>query len=52
MEQRHMGNDLSAYLKGNALAVFSRMRADDSLDYGKLKEALLKRFRMTEEGFR
>ena len=39
-------------LKGQALEVFSRLAPDDSLDYDKLKNALLKRFEMTEEGFR
>jgi len=43
---------LSAYLKGTALSVFSRMTAAEALDYDKLKVALLKRFQMTEEGFR
>ena len=46
------GTTVSAYLKGTALAVYSRMSVEDSLDYDKVKEALLKRFRMTEEGFR
>ena len=43
---------LSALLKGKALEVFSRLSVDDSLDYEKLKAALLKRFDLTEEGFK
>ncbi|XP_060071934.1 uncharacterized protein LOC132551808 [Ylistrum balloti] len=44
--------NLSALLKGNALDVFSRLPVDQSLHYDTLKEALLKRFEMTEECFR
>ncbi|XP_060073585.1 uncharacterized protein LOC132553365 [Ylistrum balloti] len=44
--------NLSALLKGNALDVFSRLPVEKSLNYDTLKEALLKRFEMTEEGFR
>ena len=43
---------LSALLKGKALDVYSRLPTDDSMDYEKLKTALLKRFELTEEGFR
>ena len=43
---------LSALLKGKALDVYSRLSASDALDYDKLKDALLQRFEMTEEGFR
>ena len=43
---------LSALLKGKALDVYSRLPTDDSLEYEKLKSALLKRFELTEEGFR
>ena len=43
---------LSALLKGKALDVYSRLPTEDSLDYEKLKTALLKRFELTEEGFR
>ena len=44
--------NLSALLSGKALDVYSRLSVSDANDYDKLKEALLKRFRMTEEGFR
>ncbi|XP_070385441.1 uncharacterized protein [Dermacentor albipictus] len=43
---------LSLCLSGEALSVFSRMSAPDCTDYDKLKQALMLRFRMTEEGFR
>ena len=43
---------LSALLKGQALDVYSRLAPVDALNYDKLKDALLKRFQMTEEGFR
>src|SRR6218665_2868396 len=39
-------------LKGHALEVYERMRADEAHDYEKLKEELLKRFRLTEGGYR
>lgn len=43
---------LSALLKGKALDIYSRLPVTDALEYDKLKEALLHRFEMTEEGFR
>src|SRR6218665_2104225 len=39
-------------LKGHALEVYERMRADEAHDHEKLKEELLKRFRLTEGGYR
>ena len=44
--------NLSLCLTGESLRVYSRLPPDDSMDYSKLKEALLKRFQLTEEGFR
>ena len=44
--------NLSALLRGKALDVYSRLSVEDAADYQCLKKALLKRFRMTEEGFR
>ncbi|XP_033761705.1 uncharacterized protein LOC117343459 [Pecten maximus] len=44
--------NLSVLLKGRALDVFSRLPVEQSLDYEVLKCALLKRFEMTEQGFR
>lgn len=43
---------LSRCLVGEVLSVFGRMPADDSMDCGKVKDTLLKRFRLTAEGFR
>ncbi|XP_064468579.1 uncharacterized protein LOC135380569 [Ornithodoros turicata] len=39
-------------LTGEALAVFARLTPDDSVDYTKVKNALLQRFRLTADGFR
>ena len=43
---------MSALLKGRALDVYDRLSVDDAANYEKLKEALLKKFHMTERGFR
>lgn len=43
---------LSALLTGKALDVYSRLSDDDAMDYKQLKEALLKRYDLTEDGFR
>jgi len=43
---------LSALLKGKALEVYARLPEKEITDYEKLKQALLKRFNLTEEGFR
>jgi len=43
---------LSARLKGKALEVHSRLPVKDAQDYEILKEALLKQFNLTEEGFK
>jgi len=43
---------LSALLKGKALDVYSRLPVNDALNYDALKEALLKRYELTEQGFR
>jgi len=42
---------LSARLKGKALDVYSRLAVKEAQDYGSLKDALLKRFNLTGEGF-
>ena len=44
--------NLSALLKGRALEVFERLPAEDASDYVKLRDALLRNFDLTEEGFR
>ena len=46
------GISLSALLKGKALEVYSGLAPEESSDYDKLKSALLKRFQMTEEGYK
>lgn len=43
---------LSALLKGKSLEVYSRLAVSQAVDYPGLKQALLKRFDFTEEGFR
>ena len=43
---------ISALLRGTALEVYYRLSPEDSNDYRILKEALLKRFMLTEAGFR
>jgi len=43
---------LSALLKGKALEVYSRLPVKDAYDYEILKDALLKRFNLAEEGFK
>ena len=43
---------LSALLKGNALNVYSLLPEEKANDFSELKSALLKRFDMTEEGFK
>jgi hypothetical protein len=43
---------LSALLKGKALDVYCRMPLDDASNYESLKKALLRRFELTEEGFK
>ena len=43
---------LTKSLKGQALEVHERMKAEDAQDYEKLKVELLKRFRLTEGGYR
>ena len=50
--RRTWASNLSALLRGSALDVFYRLPVEDTKDYDKLKEALLRRFRLTEAGFR
>ena len=52
MKPEDWAMSLSALLLGTALEVYRRLGKDDSDDYQKLKKALLKRYGMTEEGFR
>ncbi|XP_074662653.1 uncharacterized protein LOC141915136 [Tubulanus polymorphus] len=43
---------LSAFLSGKALEVYSRLPSTEINDFDKLKLALLKRFALTEDGFK
>ena len=43
---------LSALLQGKALDVYALMPKEDALNYDKLKVTLLKRYELTEEGFK
>lgn len=43
---------LAALLKGSALDVYARLPSEQSSDYQALKTALLKRYAMTEEGYK
>ncbi len=43
---------LSPLLTGKALGVYSSLPVDDSRDYDALKTAILRRYRLTEDGFR
>ena len=43
---------LSALLQGKALDVYALMPKEDALNYDKLKVAFLKRYELTEEGFK
>ena len=49
-EERGLG--LSALLKGKALDVYALMPVEEALNYDVLKAALLKRYELTEEGFK
>ena len=42
---------LSALLKGRALDVYSRMPPEQTSDYDRLKDALLKRYTLSADGF-
>ena len=44
--------NLSALLKGKALDVYALMPIEEALNYDMLKAALLKRYELTEEGFK
>ena len=51
-DKRIWSINLSALLSGRALDVYSRLSEEDAADYDSLKEALLKRYDLTEDGFR
>ena len=43
---------LSALLTGKALGVYSRLSLEEGTDYDQVKQALLTRYQLTEEGFK
>ncbi|XP_078687005.1 SCAN domain-containing protein 3-like [Branchiostoma floridae x Branchiostoma belcheri] len=45
-------SSLSALLTGKALDVYSRLSDAEAQDYDKVKEAILRRYELTEDGFR
>ena len=51
-DEENWATNLSALLRGKALEVYSWMALDQGTDYEALKRALLRRFRMAEDGFR
>ena len=51
-DQSTWSTSLSALLTGRALDVYSRLSETAAVDYKQLKEALLKRYELTESGFR
>jgi len=51
-KREHWAVYLSALLKGRALDVYSRMPPEQTDDYDRLKEALLKRYLLSADGFK
>ena len=51
-EDERWAGALSALLSGKALDVYSRLLEEAGIDYRQLKEALLKRYDLTEDGYR
>ena len=51
-DKNNWATSFSALIQGKALDVYSRLSPTDSLNYDKLKNALLKRFQLKEERFR
>ena len=52
LEKSLWSTHLSALLKGRALDVYALMSVSKVNDYDELKAALLRRYDMTEEGFK
>ena len=51
-KQEVWATHLSALLKGRALDVYALLPVEKALDYNELKKALLKRYELTEDGFK
>jgi hypothetical protein len=52
VEKRHIGTVFGCFTERKALHVYSRLPPEDSMNYDVLKDALLKRFQLTEEGLK
>ena len=52
MEKDGWASKLSALLSGRALGVYSRLSEEAAKDYDKVKIALMKRYDLTEDGYR
>ena len=52
MEKDGWASQLSALLSGRALEVYSRLSEGAAKDYDKVKIALMKRYDLTEDGYR
>ena len=52
MRQEHRSTQLARLLQGKALDVYQRLADDEVDDYDVLKAQSLKRFRLTEGGYR
>ena len=51
-DQDRWASNLSALLTGKALDVYTRLSDEHAQDYEKVKEAILRRYDLTEDGFR
>ena len=51
-EKAEWATKLIALLSGRALDVYSRLSEEAALDYGKMKIALMRRYDLTEDGYR
>ena len=51
-ERHSWSTRLSFLLTGQSMEVYISLPQEDTNDYGTLKQAILKRFKLTEEGFR
>ena len=51
-KREHWAMYLSALLKGRALDVYSMMPSEQASNYDRLKDALLKRYQLSADGFK
>ena len=52
MGEDRIGFETSALLSGRALEVYSRLSEEAAQDYDRVKLALMKRYDLTEDGYR